>query len=332
MFRTRRLSFVTVFILALTFASGAAQALPYSNLVIFGDSLVDSGNNAVIFDTVTPTPIGSPTFDPTEPYASNRYSNGPVWVEQFAASLGLSAQASLLGGTNFAFGGARTGPAGSSFPFSLTDQVEMFLGGSGGVAQGDALYVVAGGGNNARDAFELAAGGGDPTAIIEAFVTDIATILTRLSGAGARDILLVNVPNIGVTPAIQAFGPGAAAGASAIAAGMNTELDGVLAGLLPSLLADVKVFDFYSTVTQTVADPSAFGLTDVTSACAFSVACIANPDTTLFWDGIHPTTAGHALIARAAIAVAIPEPSSLALMLIVGFAIVARRITRRAYP
>lgn len=340
MFHPGHLRILSVVFLALAFASNVAHALPYSNLVLFGDSLTDTGNNAIVFDTViappgtppgtlrTPTPVESPTFIPSAPYGSNRYSNGPVWVERFATSIGLSAQASLLGGTNFSFGGARTGPAGSSFPFSLTDQVEIFLGGSGGVAQGDALYVVAGGGNNARDAAALAAGGGDPTAIIEAYVLDMAAILTRLSGAGAKDILLVNVPNIGLTPAVRAFGPAAAAGASAIAAGMNAALDGVLAGLLPALMLDVKVFDFYSTFTQVVANPNDFGLSDVTSSCAFSAVCIADPDTTLFWDGIHPTAVGHTLVARAAFAAAIPEPSSLALMLIVGIIFVTCRAVR----
>ena len=174
---------------------------------------------------------------------------------------------------------------------------------------------------------QLALGGGDPTAIITAYVNDIATILTQLSGAGAKEILLVNVPNIGLTPAIQSFGPAAAAGASAIAAGMNTALNGALASLLPVLPSDVKVFDFFTAFTQVVGSPGAFGLTDATSACAFSVACLASPDTTLCWGGIHPTTVGHSLVADAALAVVIPEPSSLALMLVVGFVFANRRMT-----
>lgn len=342
MFRTPYQKITTSLFLLLTFASGLAQALPYSSLVVFGDSLADSGNNAVVIDTQiappgtppgtlrTPTPIISPAFIPTFPYASNRYSNGPVWVEQFAAKLGLSVLPSVLGGTNYAFGGARTGPSGSSFPFSLTDQVQLFLGDSGGSAAGEALYVVAGGGNNARDAVQVAADGGDPTAIIEAYVNDIATMLTQLSGAGAKNILLVNVPNIGLTPAIQTISPAGAAGATAIAAGMNAALNGVLTGLLPALSSDVKVFDFFTAFTQVVAAPGAFGLTDVTSSCAFSPACIANPETTLFWDGIHPTTAGHSLVASAAFAVVIPEPSSLALIIIFALGMVTRRFTKRS--
>jgi outer membrane lipase/esterase len=337
MFRIPYQKITTLVFVLLTLASGVAQALPYSNLVIFGDSLTDSGNNAVVIDSRVPpldpsrtsTPIASSAFIPSLPYASNRYSNGAVWVEYLATKLGLSAAPSVLGGTNFSFGGARTGPAGSSFPFSLTDQVQFFLGGVGGAAPGDALYIVAGGGNNARDAAQLALIDGDPTAIIEAYVNDIATILTQLSGAGARDILLVNIPNIGLTPAIQSFGAGAAAGASAIAAAMNAALSGALASLLPALPSDVKVFDFFTAFTNVVTNPGAFGLTDATSACAFVAACLANPDTTLFWDGIHPTTVGHRLVADAVFASAIPEPSSLALLLIVAFGFVARRGVRR---
>jgi outer membrane lipase/esterase len=83
----------------------------YSNLFIFGDSLSDAGNNAVIFGAnVTPVPISGNSFIPTFPYASGHYTNGPVWAQSFAFNLGLSASPSLLGGTDYAFGGATTGP------------------------------------------------------------------------------------------------------------------------------------------------------------------------------------------------------------------------------
>ena len=306
----------------------AVQAVPFSSLVIFGDSLSDSGNNAVFFDTQvappgtppgtlrTPTPIESPGFIPTLPYQSNRYANGPVWVEQFAASLGLSAKASLLGGTNFAFGGATTGPAGGGFPFSLTDQVSSFLGATGGTASSDALYIVAGGGNDAREAFAMAAGGGDPTSLITAYAENVAAIITRLATAGADEILLVNTPDIGLTPALQALGPGAAGLGSGIAAAMNDALNAALASLLPALAIDVSVLNAYKLLGDVVADPGAFGLADASSACAFDPACIADPNGTFFWDGIHPTAAGHAAIARVALAM-IPEPATWLLMALV---------------
>lgn len=327
--------------LAALLVAGAVQAVPISQLVVFGDSLADSGNNAVFFDAFvappgtppgtlrTATPIPAPNFIPTYPYASNRYSNGPVWVEQLASRLGLSAQPSLLGGTNYAFGGARTGPVESSFPFSLRDQVAMFLGATGGIAPSSALYVVEGGGNDARDAFAIAAGGGDPTPLIAAYAANMASILVELGAAGADHILLANVPDIGKTPAIQSFGVAAAAGATALAVAMNAALDATLAALSPSITDGLRFLDLFSLLDEVFADPAAFGLSDATSACAFSPACIADPAGTFFWDGIHPTAAGYAVLAAEALAL-IPEPTSLTLLAAALLAIIALGSRRKA--
>ena len=311
-----------LFIAVLSCSFPKFAAADFAFLFGFGDSLSDSGNAAILADSQvpppeparTPTPISSNTFVPSLPYDSDRLSNGPVWVEYLAASLGLSAAPSLAGGTNFAVGAARTGPSGSGI--SLLDQVGFFLDATGGIAPPDALYVVWGGGNDARDAFATAVLGGDPASVIGAYAANIASILAQLDSAGAESILLGNVPDIGKTPALQTLGPAAAALGSALAAAMNTALAGVLATLPASLLDDLILFDTFALNNELFADPAAFGMTNVTDACAVTLACIANPDTTFFWDGIHPTIAGHALLARAARAqiTQIPAPSSLALL------------------
>lgn len=311
-----------------------ATALPYTSLFVFGDSLADSGNNAFVLDNVvapglppgtlrTPTLIPDHTFVPDYPYQSDRYSNGPVWTEYFAASLGLNAMPSMMGGTNLAFGGARGGPAGSPFPFSLLDQVSMFLNNTGGAAPPGALYVVQGGGNDARDAFATAASGGNPTSIISGYALNIWSVITSLESAGAQDILLWNIPDIGKTPAIQSLGPATSGLASSLAMAMNGAVDTML-----GTHAGLHRFDAFSLVDQIFNDPTAFGLADATSACAFDPACIADPSHTFFWDGIHPTTAGHAIFAQAALA-AIPEPGT-ALLIGVGLILFAWR--RRVAP
>ncbi len=301
--------------------SGAAVAAPYSSLYVFGDSLADSGNNAYFFDHYTaysgmrtPTPLSEPLI-PTLPYASNRYSNGPVWVEYLAANLGLSAQPALVGGTNFAFGGATTGPGGSSFPYSLTDQVGMLLNATGGVAPHSGLYVVEGGGNDARAVLTAAMGGVDPTALIQAYASNMATILSTLSLAGADQFLVWNIPDIGKIPAITALGGTASANASFLVSQMNQALALALAGLPTDVTDGIHLFDAYQAFNDIANDPGAFGLSDVTHPCAMSAACVNDPTGYLFWDGIHPTTAGHALMAQLAMA-EIPEPETILLMAI----------------
>lgn len=309
-------SFATALVL-----SGTAGATAFSSLYIFGDSLADSGNNAMVFDAYyggarTATPLADPLI-PAFPYSTDRYSNGPVWTEYLASSLGLSANPSLAGGTNFAFGGARTGPSGSSFPYSLRDQVGMFLSATSGLAPSDALYVVEGGGNDARDVLIAALGGADQAtlnAMIQGYVSNTLTILSMLSSAGADQFLLWNIPDIGKIPAILAVGPSASASASYMVSIMNQAL-ALSLSLLPSHVTDgIHFFDAYGALNDIVANPGAFGFGNATDACAMSVSCIADPQGYFFWDGIHPTTAGHATMARLALA-EIPEPATFLLLM-----------------
>lgn len=316
---------------ALILAGGStlAHAALFSSLFVFGDSLSDSRNNAVVLSGLgvppTAVPIADNTFIPSAPYASGRYTDGPVWAETFASHFGLSAAPSLLGGTDFAFGGARTGPAGGPvFPASLSDQVNAFLLGAGGAAPSDALYVIAGGGNNARDALTAIALGADPFATIlstvAGFVTDTVTMVSQLLAAGADDIVVWTAPNVGVTPAVQAMGPVAVGLATTLANAMNGAL---VAALDP--IADVRIFDLAGLIAQAVAAPLDFGFANVSDACAANIAT-CDPSSWLFWDGIHPTSGGHAMLAQAMVSL-VPEPGSLALIaLALGPALM---ITRR---
>jgi len=287
----------------------------------------DSGNNAIVLaPNITPVPISGNSFIPTFPYASTHYTDDKVWAQIVASSLGLSADPSLLGGTDYAFGGAETGPLTlnpfpggllNPFPPTLYTQAAFFLFQHGSVIPGDALYVVEGGGQNARDALTKAAGcGGDPiciNGIIQAttagYVSDIKTIDAKLEAAGAKKVVDWNVPDIGKTPAALALGPLASTLGTIIAGTMNAALSAALA-----TDPDIKLFDIFGLMNDAIDDPGAFGLTNVTDACAQFTACIADPSTFLFWDGIHPTSATEAIISDAILALVVPEPSALALL------------------
>jgi len=298
-------------------ASVMAQAATYSNLVIFGDSLSDSGNNALLVGTDANQEVASDGYFARIPFASGRYSNGPVWAEHFAASLGLQVKPSmtpLVGGTNYAFGGAQTGIDGTDgpggFPFSMRTQLGMYMGDTGGVADSSALYVVAGGGNNVRVALDAIMGGADPTATIgaaaAAYAQDIGDIVDALQLAGAQNILVWNTPNYGLTPAALASGAQGSFVATLMSQAMNGALTARLAG------EGVMDFDFYGFVSDAVANAGG-AFTNVTNACGAPTAgCDAA--TSLFYDGIHPTAYGHELLASAALAAVVPEPASWALL------------------
>jgi outer membrane lipase/esterase len=319
--------------LVCVFVATASHA-NYSSLFIFGDSLSDSGNNAAVTPNRTPVPISGNSFIPSFPYASGRYTNGQVWAQDFAAALGLSANPSLLGGTDYAFGGATTGPLTSNplpggllspFPPTLETQAAYFLFQHGGVAPGDALYVVAGGGNDARDALGAIANCGNSNCVAGVigstaltFATDIATVVSELESDGARHIVVWDTPDVGLAPAILAEGAQASALGTLLASSMNAALLSAIGGA-----PGVTLFDIFGLEDSIAADPAAFGLKDVTDACAQFVAC--DPSTYLFWDGIHPTSAGAQIISGAMVE-RVPEPATLALF---GVGVAAIGFSRR---
>lgn len=298
--------------LAVSSLTTPVWAVSFNQVFFFGDSLTDAGNNAVVFDNLfggarTPTPISDSTFIPFAPYAgSNRYSNGPVWAEQFAASLGLSATPSLLpGGNDYAYGGARTGPPSITPP--LVDQVNQFLVDFSNTAPPDALYVIAGGGNDARDALTSA----DPAAIVNSYITNVVTMVGQLTAAGATKIVLWNVPDIGATPAVRLAG--ASGVATPLVRQMNDGLNQALAASLPpAVVASLIRFDAFGLIQNIVNNPAGYDFTNVTDACAAINSCssdLGEARVYLFWDGIHVTTAAHGVFARVML-LAVPEPAT----------------------
>lgn len=281
-------------LVAATFAPLPASA--YSNWFLFGDSLSDTGNNAIALGIDAGQVITDNTYIPTYPYASGRYSNSEVWTASFASSLGLGATASLAGGNIYAYGGARTRIVSPDGAPPLRDQVSMYLGDHGGVADSGALYVVAGGGNNARDTLEAIAGGAPILSAMlggaRQYATDVGRMVDQLQAAGAQHIVVWNTPDISRAPSVTAEGSLAVTLAGKVAGSMNHALDRRLARE-----DGVVVFDAFTLFDEWVDNGAAYGLVNTSDACGAIVGC--DPSTYLFWDGVHPTSAGHALLADA---------------------------------
>jgi outer membrane lipase/esterase len=312
-------------------AVAASAASPYSSLVVFGDSLSDSGNNFLLLSQagqLEPVNITGDGYYSKMPSTAGTYSNGAVWTQYFAQSLGLTLTPSLAGGSNYAFGGAQTGIDGTEtpegFPFSMKTQLGMFMGAKGGVADPNALYVVAGGGNNIREALEAIGEGADPNATVAATVADYAADMAGIVGslklAGAQHVLVLNTPNFGLTPLANAMGVGAQA--SQLSFAMDAALAGALTG------SGAQIFDMYGFMTTAVGNAPQLGFSNWTNACG-TTGSSCDLSTALFWDGIHPTALAHQQLAAAVLAVAVPEPDVAALFAL-GLVVVALGRRRRA--
>lgn len=314
-------------------AALAAHAAPYTRMVVFGDSLSDSGNNALLLaqlygGTVPPVVISDNQHYSKLTSTAGTYSNGKVWTQYLAETLGVGLAPSMAGGGNYAYGGAQTGQNGDEtpdgFPYSMTTQMGWYVNNPTTVIDPNGLYVVAGGGNNVRVALEALAANPalDPAAVFGAtvagYVADMATMVGTLRGLGAQHVLVLNTPDFGLTPMVRGITPVADA-ATQLSAAMNTALGQALA---PS---GAMVFDMFGFLHEAVAS-NVFD--NVTDACGAAVNN-CSLDTALFWDAIHPTTLGHAHLAAAvARSIPLPEPDMAALIAVGLFAALGAR--RRA--
>ena len=355
MLRTRHL--VGAITAALLFSASAAAA-NFSQVVVFGDSLSDNGNISL---------ATRPTLQPPLRFTTNP---GTVGIENVAGNLGFTLKPSLLGGTDFAWGGAgvlTNSPGTPAAVPTLTAQVGAYL--AGGATDPNALYSIWGGANDifyaatsagaAATAQQLIAQNvaaqiaqlqtaGVPQAQIDALVPQITQAVTaavvqqvqavagvsslmtaeqaqaavgaaaqqevkligQLQAAGVKNILVFNLPNIGTTPSATAQGPAGAASLTGLSLIFNGQLNAGLAKMQTGIIP-VNAFGLLS---EAIANPTAYGFSNVTDpACgagSSSVACgpqgsglpftyaPGTDQTYIFADGVHPTTAAHAMLGQ----------------------------------
>ncbi|HYO80976.1 MAG TPA: SGNH/GDSL hydrolase family protein [Bryobacteraceae bacterium] len=247
------------------------------------------------------------------------FTNGPVAVELLAGKLGVTPASH----SNFAVGGATTGVGNYadgglvSTPSprgGMTTQLNDTI---AGIDPADSLFVVWGGPN------DFLAPDPDvtfPEGVAARAITNLVTIVMRLKGAGAENILVPGLPDLGLTPFYQSMPAPAAANATALSLAFNQ-------GLRASLPADVIFIDTATLMRHVIDNPAAFGFSNVTGSCLTPAGVCSNPDEYLFWDGFHPTAAAHEILAERFEAAVVPEPGTVVLVLGgIGAAAVARRV------
>ena len=281
--------------------AGSANAQTYNRLVVFGDSLSDNGNlYAATAGAQPPAPF----------YWQGRFSTGPVFTERLGFNAGrIVTGAPVTGSVNLAFGGARTDS--STSPWGMRTQLNTYLGLGGRFGAGD-LVSVLGGANNIFQG--LAAFGALPAGspatlnptgymnpIATSAATDINFIVNSIAGAGAGTILVTNLPKLSITPQFRNNPAGSLADYSVST--FNTALQtGLAATAAARPGSNIIMMDLFKIGDTIAGNPGAFGLTNVTDACFNQTALTvcSTPNTYFYLDGVHPTAAGHALLASLA--------------------------------
>ncbi len=264
---------LAAFMAALTFST--SRVVPIDQLVVFGDSLSDTG---MVFRST------NGLYPPDPPYFQGRYSNGRVWVEYLADQLGLSATQI----NNFAYGGATSSDRSDGLVPGLLSQVQSFTQ-THSWLDSSSLYVLWAGAN------DYLQGTNNPTTSVKNIIDAIDT----LSSAGAKRLLVANLPNLGQLPATR--NSANSANLTALTQTHNQDLRRSLK-VLGQQQSDLKLITLdANTLYQTaIAQPAKFNFTNVTSACVSGTRSCDHPDQFLFWDGIHPTTAAHQILGKQA--------------------------------
>lgn len=290
MSRLLRSAALAALTLAAASVAGAASAQTYDRLVVFGDSLSDNGNLYLATGGSTP---------PSPPFGAGRFSNGPVFTER----LGFDAanfMGPVTGSINYAFGGARTDSQAS--PPGMRAQLGQYLQRGGTFGSND-LVSVLGGANNIFQGLPVAGASANPTAAIapvaQSAAADINFIVNGIAQAGAGTVLVTNLPKLSITPQFGGT-PAAPLADYAVTTFNGALLTGLTATAAAQQGTNIILMDLFKVGDVVAANPSAFGVSNVTQACFDGASLCSNPDDYFYFDGVHPTAKGHAVIAQLA--------------------------------
>lgn len=250
-------------LVSLAFAASAAFAKNdfVNRVIVFGDSLSDSGYYSSL----------SPMAPPGMAFTTRPDLVAP---EVFASELGLALRTAYgVDGTNHATGAARVSlPNMLSVP--ITTQIDRVLASGERFRSSDLIYIQGGG----NDYFAFAAGGGTDPSILNTAAEQLAEQVARLQNAGAEQI---------VTMAIQS---GGAEGIKFF----NERYEAALA----ERGVNVLYFDTDALFDEMVREAEAFGFTaflDPACGAVSSLQCTpadwVTPDaneTHILADSVHP--------------------------------------------
>ena len=176
----------------------SVQAVQIDKIIVFGDSLSDNGNILSLTTKLHKVFTSVPIIPKSPPYYEGRFSNGLIWIDNVSTTLNVP----LL---DYAYGGAWAEPLKDSrlmIPFGIGMQVNYYL--VKAVIdrhKGDHLYVIWAGGN------DYAEGREDADYATTNTVASIESQIDWLTYYGAKNILILNLPDLSVVPEVTDKGP-----------------------------------------------------------------------------------------------------------------------------
>jgi phospholipase/lecithinase/hemolysin len=269
-----------------------------TTIVVFGDSLSDTGRVFAATNGSTPAPSTPGTW------WNGRFSNGPLWIDYLTEASGVP-------NMNYAWGGAACMRTSASQPPTASEQYAMFVAENTGTNgkpiikpkhRMAAMYI---GGNdilspdlfnyiqtgNMTGAYEKAA------AISACIVSCVQTMLN----SGEKNILLFNIGPIDRTPLILAAGPELAAVIKVLTKGINDAVKAAVPYLVKRPRQEVVTLNIYKHNVKSIVHAARYGFTNSTHACIGYSGTVSDPTTTLlskcdnpdeyiFYDDVHQTT------------------------------------------
>ena len=294
-----------LFINSLFVIPAFAQSSSFSNLIIFGDSISDTGNAAFI--------------DLPFPFFENRISNGPIAVDLIANALNLSSERSghLLGnieGFNYAVVG---GNIEGSDPEDMNQQVDAYLDRVDQQAESDALYVLIMGGNDLRDIRGIT-NPSQATQRISSAVIELERQIERLVAAGARAFFVTNVPNVGRIPETLervSTDPDIVSRAEGYVREYNVVFEQAMTSFRQRSDLSFVTFDFFAAFENVLDNGLSLGFSNTTEGCfdidgpTIELECIIlGFESRVFFDSVHPSSAASLIVGNQMIAALPPFP------------------------
>lgn len=288
-----RRRWVIAVIVALFVLPTSMQAFAWQKIVSFGDSLSDDGNGG--YNNFPDNLLLGPT---------GPSSDGQVWLWYLADSM-LEPSDPMLGPEleGRAIGGARTsGPVWDGIgDIGMEAQIDRYIIALEGEDQSydlsGILFTVWIGGN------DFLANAENPFAAIEPAIESIELSIQRLIDIGAEDILIMNLPDLGLAPGVRVLqGAEASYGYTAASAEFNALLHQAICNLkVINRGNQVKLYmaDSFKLLQYAVENGEALGYEDVDYPCSWTDG--PSCDTALFYDDIHPTTFTHKYLAALAL-------------------------------